>query len=145
MTEAETREYLIRYRTEKRKIRRLTEQIAELRESQISARGVNIDAMPHGGGGSDLSNYAARLDELEHKLLEQKKVAGEFLLEEIRAINSIEDERVRTVLTLYYVRGYRWEEICTIHGYSWRQTFRLRNRGIKALMEVLDEGRETET
>ena len=144
MTEAEAKEYLKRYREKKQEIRRLTEQIAELRESQLSARGANIDAMPKGGGGSDLSDYAAKLDELERQLLEQKTAAEKFVHEEIRAINRIEDEKMRTVLTLYYVRCYRWTRVCKETNYSWRQALRIRNDGIKALMEVLDEGRETE-
>lgn len=143
MTEAETRRYLLRYRAEKKKIRRLAEQIEELRESKASARSVNIDPMPKGSGGSDLSAYAAKLDELERELLEQQKSAGLFLLDTIRAVNGLEAEREREILTLYYIRGFRWEEICTACGYSWRQVFRIRNRAVKNLTEVLKDGDET--
>lgn len=139
MREIEAREYLLRYRVEKKKMRRIMEQIQELRERRASAGSPNLDAMPKGGGRADLADYAAELDRLERELLEEQRGAGRFLLDAIRAINGLDDEKEREVLTLYYVRGYRWEDICSICGYSWRSVFRIRNRAIRSLCEVLEK------
>ena len=138
MTEADVRRYLLRYRAEKKNIRTILEQIAELKESKASAGSPALDAMPKGGEISDLSDYAARLDELERELDFERTRAGRFLCDIVELINRLPDAREREVLTLYYVRGRKWEEICVACGYSWRQVFRIRNRAVKNLLEVFD-------
>lgn len=72
MTENEIKkEYLREYRWHVRKIRRIEAELAELRAMKTSVSVVN-DGMPHGSGQSDLSGYAAELDQLERSLVQER-------------------------------------------------------------------------
>ena len=58
--------YLKGYERAVREIKRSEERIREMRMNRICPS-VIADGMPHASGGSDLSGYAARLDEEERK------------------------------------------------------------------------------
>lgn len=51
----------------KREVWRLEEQLAELRLNKLSPSVIN-DGMPHGTDQHDLSDYAAKLDEIEQEI-----------------------------------------------------------------------------
>lgn len=139
MTRQEVKRYLLRYRVAKRSIHRIEEQIAELRESKMSAGSPTLDAMPKGSEMSDLSSYASRLDELVSDLIREKRAAEQILVEVVQTINLLESEMEREVLTLYYVRGYRWERVCNEIGYVWRHTLRIREKAVKNLARLMDD------
>lgn len=139
MTRQEVEHFLSGYRMAKKRIRSLTEQIAELRESKMSVGSPELDAMPKGSDISDLSVYAARLDELERELMSEQAAAEKALEEVIRAINLIESETEREAMTLYYIRGYRWKKVCADLNYSRKQIFRFRNRAIHSLSLILKD------
>lgn len=139
MTRQEVRAYLLRYRWNKKRIRRLAEQIEELRTRKAYPGSPSLDAMPHGSNPSDLSDYAARLDELERRLGEEQVAADRAALEVIETINRLSDEDEKSVLTLYYVRGYRWDRVAVEVSYSWRHVLRLRDQAVKHLARILTE------
>lgn len=139
MTRQEVRAYLLRYRWNKKRIRRLAEQIEELRTRKAYPGSPSLDAMPHGSNPSDLSDYAARLDELERRLGEEQVAADRAALEVIETINRLADEDEKSVLTLYYVRGYRWDRVAVEVSYSWRHVLRLRDQAVKHLARILTE------
>ena len=139
MTRQEVRAYLLRYRWNKKRIRRLAEQIEELRTRKAYPGSPSLDAMPHGSNPSDLSDYAARLDELERRLGEEQVAADRAALEVIETINRLTDEDEKSVLTLYYVRGYRWDRVSVEVSYSWRHVLRLRDQAVKHLARILTE------
>lgn len=139
MTRQEVRAYLLRYRWNKKRIRRLAEQIEELRTRKAYPGSPSLDAMPHGSNPSDLSDYASRLDELERRLGEEQVAADRAALEVIETINRLADEDEKSVLTLYYVRGYRWDRVAVEVSYSWRHVLRLRDQAVKHLARILTE------
>lgn len=139
MTRQEVKYYLLRYRQEKKRIRRLAEQIEELRTRKAYPGSPSLDAMPHGSNPSDLSDYASRLDELERRLGEEQVAADRAALEVIETINRLADEDEKSVLTLYYVRGYRWDRVAVEVSYSWRHVLRLRDQAVKHLARILTE------
>ena len=73
MNNEEKKQYLRRYQTAKRRVGMIQEEIEELRSSKTSPVGLG-DGMPHGSGTSDLSGYAARLDELLRELEAEKEM-----------------------------------------------------------------------
>lgn len=139
MTRQEVRAYLLRYRWNKKRIRRLAEQIEELRTRKAYPGSPSLDAMPHGSNPSDLSDYASRLDELERRLGAEQVAADRAALEVIETINRLTDEDEKSVLTLYYVRGYRWDRVSVEVSYSWRHVLRLRDQAVKHLARILTE------
>lgn len=64
------KEYLLKYRGHVRRINRIEAELSELRTMKLSIS-VNNDGMPHGSGRSDMSGYAAELDELERNLIQE--------------------------------------------------------------------------
>ena len=62
LTENEKKkEFLMSYQKEKRRVRRLEEQLEELRRNKMSPSVTN-DGMPHGTDKKDLSDYAVKVD-----------------------------------------------------------------------------------
>lgn len=102
--------FLWSYRDQKMRAERIKEQQEELRENKISISILN-DGMPRGTSKSDLSDYAIQFDELEQKLrVERFKSVQRFLLVR-NSIESIENDKEKTILTYRYLRGYTWEKI----------------------------------
>ena len=136
MTIDEKKEYLKSYRKIGRELRSLSEEINQLRLSQIMP-GIVSDGLPKSSGGSDLSGYAARLDELERKLREKAAELYKCQTEIEADISAMKDANERTVLRNYYLCGMTWERVAVEMGYSWKQVQRMHGR---ALMHF--EGRE---
>ena len=129
MTIEEKKEYLKSYRKIGRELRSLSEEINQLRLSQIMP-GIVSDGLPKSSGGSDLSGYAARLDELERKLREKAAELYKRQTEIETNISAMEDTNERTVLRNYYLCGMPWERVAVEMGYSWRQIHRIHGEAL---------------
>ena len=129
MTTEEKKEYLRSYRKVGRELRSLSEEINQLRLSQIMP-GIVSDGLPKGSGGSDLSGYAARLDELERGLREKAAELYRRQTEIEADISAMEDANERTVLRNYYLCGMTWERVAEAMGYSWRQIHRIHGEAL---------------
>ena len=130
MTIDEKKEYLKSYRKIGRELRSLSEEIRQLRDAWVLPS-IVADGLPKSNGGSDLSGYAARLDELEHKLRE--KVAELYKRQtEIEAnISAMKDANERTVLRNYYLCGMTWERVAVEMGYSWQYIHKIHGRALQ--------------
>ncbi|MEG0689433.1 MAG: hypothetical protein RR466_12175, partial [Hungatella sp.] len=85
----------------------------------------------HAHNTTDLSDYAARVDEIERNIVSAryKRIQAFKLVQ-----NSIEkqhDTNEKNLLTYRYLRGVKWEEICVAMGYSWKQIHRIHARSLK--------------
>lgn len=134
MTDNEQKkEFLQSYQLAKRDVTRLEEQLAELRISKMSP-GCDIgDGLPHAHNATDLSDYAAKVDELEKEIMEARY---RRILAYQRVRNCIEalgNEREKMLLTYRYIRGLKWEEICMKMDYKWRQVHRIHAKALKNL------------
>ena len=129
MTIDEKKEYLKSYRKIGRELRSLSEEINQLRLAQIMP-GIVSDGLPKSSGGSDLSGYAARLDELERKLREKAAELYKCQTEIEADISAMEDANERTVLRNYYLCGMPWERVAGEMGYSWRQIHRIHGEAL---------------
>ena len=126
----EKKEYLEQYQNLKRKINRINLQIDEIRLAKMSPSLV-LDGMPHGSETSDLSNYAAKLDEKINELMETNKKSGELLVEITDSIKAMSDEREKDVLQFRYVMGWTWDTISNRMDYSRQQVIRIHNSAIE--------------
>ncbi|MBS6195466.1 MAG: DUF1492 domain-containing protein [Clostridiales bacterium] len=124
------KEYLWGYRDASRQLKRLEEELMELRLN-ILCPSVNQDGMPHGSGESDLSGYMSKVDELERKILKARyKRIRKF--KEIRdRIERLEDENEKDVLVYRYIKGMKWEDICTKMQYSWRRIHYIHSKALE--------------
>lgn len=124
------KEYLRSYTPAVSAARRLEEEIERLRADKMTPALV-MDDMPHAHDQKDFSDYAAKLDELERKLIKARYERIDLYAEIFADIERLEDETEKTVLTYRYLRRYSWEKICVEMGYQWAQVHRIHARALK--------------
>ena len=124
MNNQEKKEYLERYKWTSIEVKKLKEQINELKASALPGA-ISYDGMPHGSGGGkfDLSDYAARLDGLIQKYRQTHRRKLKELHDITEALDQLEQKdgesiKFATLLRLRYVYGYDWEQIATDMSYS---------------------------
>ena len=124
------KEYLWRYQNAKRKEAEINEEIMQLRIDKMVPSLVQ-DGMPHGSGGGDLSEYAARLDELMSELYDQMERSIEIRLEISRKIEEMQDETESLLLRYRYIQGLKWEDIAVKMEYSWQHVHKIHGKALK--------------
>ena len=127
------KEYLRQYIAHVRRVHRLSEEIAELRELKMSASAGANDGMPRGSEQSDLSGYMAQIDRM---IRDRRAERGEriMLFNDITArIKALKDRNEDDVLFYKYIRGMAFWEIAEKMNYSERQTRRIHNKALEHL------------
>lgn len=124
------KEYLKSYRRAIKREQDILDEIQRLRLDKMFPSVVN-DGMPHGSSHSDLSGYAAILDE-QIDLLKEERLEKVRCYQKIeRQISQMENEDEQEVLRLRYILGMKWEEVAVKMGYSWKQTHRIHSSALK--------------
>lgn len=114
------KEFLNSYLEAKKAVRRIEIQIEELRKNELSPSCLSSDGMPRGNDSTDLSDYIAKLDELEQELwTEQYRKLFEYERVQ-KAINRVPYEDEKMVLTCKYIKNSKWDEIASEMGYAVR-------------------------
>jgi len=128
----EKKKYLSGYKAAKKKEERILEQIQELRTNAMFPA-LQYDDMPRGTNISDLSDYAAKLDELIRELKQERLEAIKKYEKIYQDIKCVEDEREQDVLTYRYLQCMDWEAVCVAMGLSWKHTHRIHGNALKTL------------
>lgn len=124
------KEYLKSYRRAIKREQGILDEIQRLRLDKMFPSVVN-DGMPHGSSHSDLSDYAAILNE-QIDLLKEERLEKVRCYQKIeRQISRMENEDEQEVLRLRYILGMKWEEVAVKMGYSWKQTHRIHSSALK--------------
>ena len=131
MTEIEQKkEYLREYEKAVRQMKRSEEKITEMRLSKIMPSADN-DGMPHAHNNTDLSGYAALLDEEERRYMKARYRRIKICKEITDKIERMDNEDEKDVLVYRYIRLMKWEDICGKISKSWKQTHRIHARALK--------------
>lgn len=134
LTENEKKKLFLKsYMQAKHDVSRLEMQLAELRLNKLTPSMVPDDGMPHASGISDLSDYAARVDELERELLQKRYRRIRAFQKVQAAIEVMENDREKELLTYRYLQGMKWEEIAVKMGYSWQHVHKIHASALKNL------------
>lgn len=124
------KEYLKSYRRAIKREQDILDEIQRLRLDKMFPSVVN-DGMPHGSNHSDLSDYAAILDE-QIELLKEERLERVRCYQKIEGqIRQMENEDEQEVLRLRYILGMKWEEVAVKMGYSWKQTHRIHSSALQ--------------
>ena len=124
------KEYLKSYRRAIKREQDILDEIQRLRLDKMFPSVVN-DGMPHGSSHSDLSDYAAILDE-QIELLKEERLERVRCYQKIeRQIRQMENEDEQEMLRLRYILGMKWEEVAVKIGYSWKQTHRIHSSALQ--------------
>lgn len=125
------KKYLRRYQEALKKQKAIEAEIEQLRMDRMFPPALQQDGMPRGTGGSDLSSYAAKLDELLNELEKQleKKIV---LRQEIsRNIEKMDNETESLLLRYRYIHGMKWEEIAVKMECSWQHAYRIHSKALR--------------
>lgn len=128
-TNDEKKAYLRRYIAAKRRAALIQSQIDELREQKTSPSIIN-DGMPHAGGPSDLSGYAARFDELFQELYAEKEwetITYQQIREKIKQVDSIAEQEV---LTRRYLLDQNWDDIAVGMNYAYSYVLKIHGKAL---------------
>ena len=112
------------------KAAKIEEEIERLRLDKMLPSLI-MDDMPHAHDQKDLSDYMAKMDELEHKLIDARYGRIKLYMQIFADVEKMEDETEKAVLTYRYLRGYTWEQICVKMEYSWKQIHRIHGKALK--------------
>ena len=124
------KEYLKSYRRAIKREQDILDEIQRLRLDKMFPSVIN-DGMPHGSSHSDLSDYAAILDE-QIELLKEERLEKVRCYQKIeRQMRQMENEDEQEVLRLRYILGMKWEEVAVKMDYSWKQTHRIHSSALQ--------------
>ena len=129
MNNEEKKQYLRRYQAAKRRVGLIQEEIEELRSSKTSPVGLG-DGLPHGSGTSDLSGYAACLDELLRELEAEKEMQMVTCREIRQQISMVPDPTEQEILSRRYLLEQRWEKISVEMNYDYRYVLKLHGKAL---------------
>lgn len=124
------KEYLKSYRDAVIAETQIKEEIDQLRMDKMFP-GLVQDGMPHGSGGSDLSAYAAKLDELLIELKDQMDKRIQLRREIVKKIEAMDSETEKAILRYRYIHFLKWEEIAVKMSYTFRHVVRMHGRALK--------------
>lgn len=139
MTTKEARQALERARRLEAGIRRRQMEIAELRASLLPSA-VRYDREPVQVSPVDpIPEVMARIAELEDVITDLRLELSSELVRISRMIDSVQDGLGAEILTRFYIRRQKAEEIADALGYTVQWIYVLRNRAIAKIAESGDD------
>ena len=128
-----TKATLRAYRDIKQERDRLEKMVAAL---DYGLTGINMDGLPRSGKVSDpTGNQAVEHTQVRDLYLQKVAELNKALIEVEQAIECL-DPRERTLIRLYYIEGFTWEEVCVAMSYSWRQIHYIHKKTREKLKDV---------
>ena len=124
------KEYLRGYQKSLKREQDILDEIQELRADKMFPSIVN-DGMPHGSIQTDLSAYAATLDEMIEELKQERLKRAKLRWKIVRDIRALENEDEQKVLRLRYIKRMKWEEIATEMGYTYRRALQIHGKALR--------------
>ena len=123
------KEYLQGYEKAVRQMKRSELKIKEMRLNRIYPLVIN-DGMPHASSQTDLSSYAALLDQEEKRYMRYRYQIIRKCKEITDRIEQLSDEDEKDVLMYRYIKLMKWEDICVRMGFSWKWIHRIHSRAL---------------
>ena len=124
------KEYLRGYQKSLKREQDILNEIQELRADKMFPSIVN-DGMPHGSSQTDLSAYAATLDEMIEELKQERLKRAKLRRQIERDISALKNEDEQKVLRLRYIKGLKWEEIAAEMNYSYKWIHKIHGKALK--------------
>lgn len=125
------KEYLWRYRDALRSQQAIEREIEQLRLDKMCPAALQQDGMPHGSGCSDLSSYAAKVDELMRELKEQMEKKIDIRREITQKIDAMPNKAESLLLRYRYIHLLSWEEVAAKMCYGYRNVIKLHGKALR--------------
>ena len=137
MTLDETYDFLMQIRRKEIIIRRKEMQRDELRACLLPGA-VRYDKDRVQSSPTDsMADVLARVDELDHEIEQLKHEKAQLILEISNAIEKLEDDTEKVVLTEFYIARAPMSQVAETIHYSIRRAYHFRKMGVTHLGEVL--------
>ncbi len=131
MSETEKKkEYLKEYGQIVRQMERSELLIREMRLNRMMPTIIN-DGMPHAHNNTDLSAYAAMLDQEEKKYFKYRYQRIKKCKEIRDKIEKLASEDEKDVLIYRYIKLMKWEDIAVKMKFSWQHLHKIHARALK--------------
>jgi DNA-directed RNA polymerase specialized sigma subunit len=124
------KEYLWKYQSSVRRAARIEAELHEVRSMKMSISVGSNDGMPRGSGQSDLSSYAARLDNLERNLVNERYKRIKLYENIAEQIEKLPNTNEKDVLFFRYIKGLDWYEIAEKMSFTERHIHRLHGKAL---------------
>lgn len=134
MDNKEKCKYLNQYRIMHIEIDQITKELQRWQDlaTRISP---SYSDMPHGGGSDKVQTAAVEVAELTDKL-NQKLHQAIMVQENIKKLlESLDDIKLRQLMSYRYINGMRWEEIAVLMNYDYRYVLKLHRKALYGLDE----------
>lgn len=128
------KEYLKSYCESVRACKRIEEQLRELELLHTCPGTKMITDMPKGSTVlSDLSDYIVAVEKLKAEMIAERYKRIVIYTDVFKAIEALDDETERSILTYRYIKKMSWEKIaCEVH-LEWAQLHRIHARALKKI------------
>lgn len=126
----EKKEYLKSYEKAVRQMERSEEKIREMRLGPIIPATSN-DGMPHAHNPTDLSGYAALLEDAEERYMEDRYQRLRVCKDITDKIERMDNEDEKDVLMYRYIRLMKWESIAVKMQYSWQHIHKIHAKALQ--------------
>lgn len=133
---SEAKDFLKGYQVSLWQIELLRQQIDELYSSQLGGA-IKYTDMPKAHNITDLSDYAAKLDELVFKWQAERVRSLAAMDEIMKTISLIDVMEEQQVLFYRYVKGFQWDEIMTKLSCSSRTLHRNHSKALCKIAQIL--------
>ncbi len=124
------KEYLKGYEKAVRQTERCRLRLEEIRLGRIITPVAN-DGTPHGSNISDLSSYAAILEQEEKRYIKLRCKRAMKCRKIMNRIERMGNEDEKDILTCRYIKLMKWYDICERMGYSRQQAYRVHGRALE--------------
>ena len=125
--------FLRRYRDAQRTMRRLLEELAQLRAEAASVS-VALSGMPSGGGdGQAIPRAVERIADAESRLAAAYDAALAERSQVEKVIETVPDPLRRDILIRRYILGQRWERIAADNNFTLRRVLQVHHKTVDAM------------
>lgn len=133
-----TKEELQNYRSLKREQKHVEAKLEEIETALYSVRAQQLTGMPSAPPkpGSTLEAAVARhTEDLEALRTHYRELLDRLTTQQLAIEQAIEglDTKARDLMRLRYIDGRKWEEVCVLMSYSWRQVHRIHSDALITL------------
>lgn len=126
--------YLNQYRIMHIEIDQITKELQRWQDlaTRISP---SYSDMPHGGGSDKVQTAAVEVAELTDKL--NRKLHQAIMVQENikKLLESLDDIKLRQLMSYRYINGMRWEEIAVRMDFNYRWVLRLHRKALNQISE----------
>lgn len=126
----DTKEFLRGYKNARNRLKRIEYKIQQIRLDKMHPSVITSD-MPGAHNVTDLSDYAAKLDELEQMYIKERYACISEFQTITDAIESLADEKEKSVLFERYIKLKKWEDIAVELSISWRTLHRFHAKALR--------------